>query len=116
VTILSLAETRQPRPLNELPSLLRWFASNAGKRARDEGRLVAEYWFWTRNKRPPVHPQEFKAIKDRAELQASKLSRLEEREARGVLGDPADRRWLDGYKERRAYVTGLVSGTEKEAM
>jgi hypothetical protein len=33
VTILLLAETRQARPLNELPSLLRWFAFNAGKRA-----------------------------------------------------------------------------------
>lgn len=112
VTILSLAETRQARPLNELPSLLRWFASSAGKRARDEGKLVAEYWFWTRNKRPPVHPQEFKAIKARAAVQASKLSGLEDRDARGVLTDPADRRWLEGYKERRAYVAGLVDAEQ----
>jgi hypothetical protein len=108
VTILSLAETRQARPLKELPSLLRWFASDAGKRAFDEGRLVAEYGFWTRNKRPPVHLHEFKSIKERAEIQEAKFERLKDRDGRGVLVDPADCAWLDGYRKRRAYVAGLV--------
>lgn len=114
VTILALAELREARPLSELPSLLRWFASDAGRRADDAGRLVAEYWFWTKNKRPPLHAQELKQISDRAAGHAAKLALLEERDKRGRLDDPSDQVWLSRYIERRAYVSGLVSAKQEE--
>jgi len=115
VTVLALAQARQPRPLEELPGILSWFASAAGREALLVDRLVAEYQFWTRSTRPPLNDGEWRGVEAKAAEMRSRLDLLEDRERRGVLRDEADGRWLDGYRKRRAYVAGLVQGAGKGA-
>ena len=62
VSVVSVAEAYQPRPLEEVPGVASWFTSRAGAAARDEGRLVAEFLFLEKYKRPPMTDAERGAV------------------------------------------------------
>ena len=108
-TVLGLAEDFERRPLIELPALLRWFRSEAGRAALAHDRLVAEYWFWTDRKRPPVKPADRKTVADRAAGYARRVELAEDRLAREVPLADQERRFLDWYRARLAYVSSLVA-------
>lgn len=111
-SVMGLAELVESRPLEELPELLRWFVSAAGRAALDAGRHVVEYEFWKKHKRPPF-PQERARIDAQAAEWNSKVERLRE-----FLADrpgrvwPQDRQWLDWYEAQDRYVRGLINGGE----
>jgi hypothetical protein len=107
-TVLGLAESFQRRPLDELPALLRWFASAAGGAAVLGDRLVAEYWFWTMHKRPPVKPTDKKVVADKAEEWRRRVELAKDRIARGHTMPDDEAQWLQWYQGKVTYVEGLV--------
>lgn len=110
-TIIGWAEFLERRPLEELPELLRWFASRAGPEALAAGHHVAEYEFWKKYKRPPAMPGEReKVVKAAAEWNA-RAERFREEIARlGHTRWPQDQQWLDWYESQGDYVRGLIEG------
>lgn len=94
---LALAQVAQPRPLVEMPALASWFASEAGRRALEHGRLVAELRFWRRKHRPPLNDVERRRIAEDARDGQARVDRIRERLARGVLVDQPERAYLDAY-------------------
>lgn len=113
VTILGLAEMFERRPLVELPALLRWFKSTAGQAAHTGDRLVAEYWFWTKNKRPPVRDADKRLVSSKAEVLARRLELALDRKRRGVCLDLSEQGFLDNYLARKAYLEQMVSTTNE---
>lgn len=112
-TITGIAERVEPRPVEELPGLIRWFRSVEGPRARREGTLV-ETWAWFhRNKRPPIGVE--RSLRERAGENRRKLDLYRDRMRRGVAkADETD--WVRRYEDRLAYCEGLVvGGNEEEA-
>ncbi|MCA0945870.1 hypothetical protein LCM08_13200 [Salipiger pacificus] len=106
------AEAREPRPLGELPTVLRWFRSVAGREALAGNRLVAEYQFWTEKKRPPTSYREKAAVTRRASEHASKVERVRDRISRGLLPFDGDGEWLAWYDETEAKVRGYVDAAQ----
>lgn len=109
ITINSVAEAFEPRPLEELPALARWFASNAGRVAQGEDRLVAEYEFFRTHKRPPIHDGERAKITAKAEDWRRQVELTRDRLRRAVPVGEHDRAFLQWYDRRLAHVTGLLS-------
>jgi hypothetical protein len=111
VSILGFAEAFEPRPIEELPGLVGWFVSKAGRAASDvPGRLVAEYSFWRKNKHPPLNDQQRNAIRVHAADLVSRFDRVADRERRGVLADAADIDWLRRFRAAELMLTGWVNG------
>ena len=114
-TIGGLAEAFEARPLEELPGLLRWFASEAGRLALADERLVAEYLFWKSKKRPPVSPQDRKIVADHAVEMRSKAERIRDRISRGVAPLFDDGEWLAWFDKTEAKVRAYLSEHQGEA-
>lgn len=108
-TVLGLAESFQHRPLDELPQLLRWFSSAAGHAAILGDRLVAEYWFWTQYKRPPVKPMDKKTVDQKAADWRRRVELAQDRIDRDRALPEDEARWLEWYRGKVAYVEGLVT-------
>ncbi len=108
VALLTWAEALEPRPLNMLPSCLRWFASRAGPAALAEGRHVAEYLYWQRAKAPPVTPMQRDQVRRDGQDMQARLALLQERRARGVRLALHDAEWLDWYLTHDRQVTELI--------
>lgn len=107
-TFDAYAQVREPRPLGELPQLLRWFASEAGRQALEGDRLVAEYLFWQKFRHPPVKPHDQKAVAEKASNFARRVGIIRERQARGVPVDLDDLGFLRWHDELLARVTGYL--------
>lgn len=114
-TVGGLAEAFESRPLDELPGLLRWFASEAGRLALADERLVAEYLFWKTKKRPPVSPQDRKMVADHAAKMRSKAERIRDRISRGVAPLFDDGEWLAWFDKTEAKVKGYLAQDQGEA-
>ncbi|MEP0961111.1 MAG: hypothetical protein ABJQ70_02610 [Roseobacter sp.] len=108
VSIVGVAESYEPRPLEELPALVRWFKSKAGESALSEGRLVAEYEFWRKFKRPPVSSQDRGRVQERASEWSGKSARIEERIQRGLSPLHDDGAWLAWYRKTEKAALALV--------
>ncbi|HBM60862.1 MAG TPA: hypothetical protein DD444_16945 [Citreicella sp.] len=106
------AEAREPRPLGELPGVLRWFRSAAGAEALLGNRLVAEYEFWTARKRPPVSDRERAAVARRAVDHASKAERVRDRINRGLTPFEGDAEWLQWFDQTEAKVRGYLAAQD----
>jgi hypothetical protein len=115
VAVISTAESFEPRPLEELPALVRWFASSAGREAVLGGRLVAEYEFWRKFKRPPVRPGDGARVAARAKEWASKAERVEDRMQRGFEPFHGDGEWLAWYRATERRAQALLSGKVGDA-
>lgn len=114
-SIGGLAEAFEARPLEELPGLLRWFASEAGRLALADERLVAEYLFWKSKKRPPVLMQDRKLVSDHAAEMRSKAERIRDRISRGVAPLFDDGEWLAWFDKTEAKVRGYLAHHHGEA-
>jgi len=102
VGFLATAQRYQPLPLEELPVLASWFGSVEGPRARAEGRVIGEFLFIQKHRRPPLD-HERHAVLARCRELADEQMRLRDRDEtdRADSGDRARLAWLDEV-ERRA--------------
>lgn len=110
-TIAGLAEAFQSRPIEDVPEVARWFGSAAGRAALAGDRLVAEFEFWERKKRPPLSRQETDRVAQRAREQSERAARIRDRIRRGLppLFD-VDGEWLSWYDATRRRAEALVNG------
>lgn len=110
-TVIGFAESFERRPLDELPELLRWFASKAGPEALKAGRHVEEYEFWKKHKRPPVSTDDKRRVAETAVKWQTQAQRVREEIQRiGKARWPQDQQWLDWYEAQGEYVRGLIEG------
>ncbi|MCI5096644.1 MAG: hypothetical protein MRY77_10055, partial [Rhodobacteraceae bacterium] len=104
-TVLFLAEHIQPRPVEELPGLLRWFKSVEGPKAAREGTLVETWAYFRKYKRPPIHAQ--RQILEEAQSNRRKLELSQDRMRRNVAR-PEDVEFVERYQKRLAYCQKIV--------
>lgn len=112
-TFLAFAELVQPRRLEDAPGVASWFASEAGRQAVAGDRLVAEFLFWQRHKRPPMTPGDRMAVEEEAREFSSRRRRaVFNRDAgRAPVLDDAD--WLPRYEAWEARAMRLVEAGRK---
>lgn len=110
VSVLSVADAYQPRPVEEFPALVSWLSSVAGEAAWREGRLVAEFEFLMRKKRPPINDQDRKQIHDYAVASERRAELVRDRVARGLSPLYDDGQWLDWYQATHARAKAIVDG------
>lgn len=108
-TILGYAEFAERRPLEELPNLLSWFASAAGREALNAGRHVAEYEYWTARKAPPLGPADRARVAQVAGDYARRLELARDRIARGVPIHDDEAAFVTWYEARDAHVRDLIA-------
>ena len=109
-TIVSFAELIEPRAIEELPSLIRWFRSVEGPKALHDGTLVETWQYFQIHKRPPISAR--RQIENKAKKNAHTLELYRERIANG-RADPEARDWVDRYEKRLAYCKGLLPADAK---
>lgn len=111
---LGLAEALEKSPLEEAPALLRWFASVEGPKALQAKTHVAQYLFWSKNKRPPASVHDWRSVRDHAERMAERAMRVQDKLDRGVAPYPDDEAWHRRYLDLdvlvRRYVQDQVKG------
>lgn len=107
-TIVGLAEAFEPRPLEEVPEIARWFRSAAGREAMATDRLAAEFAFWEKLKRPPVSIQDKQRVGQRAAEWRDRALRIRDRVNRGIDPFPGDAEWLAWYDALTARAASLV--------
>lgn len=108
ISFVSVAEAYQPRDLEEVPAVASWFRSRAGEEARREGRLVAEFLFFEKKKRPPLHDAERKTILDKAAQWARDLHLHNDRIDRGVEPGVSSRQFVAYYRRVEQRADALV--------
>ena len=111
-TFVGFAEAFEKRPLEELPKLIGWFASQAGRDALQANRLVAEYLFWQKFKRPPFRPEDIRSVTARAKKLAHDRDVIRDRQNREVRIDDDELRFMRWYDKTLAHVTALVEGVQ----
>lgn len=102
-TFLAFAEAAQPRRLEDAPGVATWFASKAGQDALTEGRLVAEFLFWERYKRPPLTSGDRQTVSSHADEMRTRVRRARfnrDNDRAPVLDDPDFLRWYDDMEAR----------------
>lgn len=110
VSVLSVADAYQPRAVEDFPALVSWLSSVAGEAAWREGRLVAEFEFLMRRKRPPVSDQDRRLVHETGATWKARADRVRERIARGVEPFGDDGQWLDWYQATHARAKAIVDG------
>jgi len=113
-TVRGYAELIEPRPLEEVPELLRWFRSVEGPRAVEAGTLVETWDYWRRRKRPPVEPGARRQVAEAADENRRRLRMVAERERDG-RADDADLAWRDRYLAEERRIAALVGRLRAEA-
>jgi hypothetical protein len=104
-TILGYAELVEPRAIEELPSLIRWFRSVEGPKAQRDGTLVETWMYFQTHKVPPVRAR--RQIVDNAKKNAHKLELYRERVQRDKA-TPDEQHWIERYEKRLAYCKALL--------
>ena len=115
LTFLHHAQAVQPLPVEAIPALASWFGSVAGPRAMAEGRVIGEFLFIQRYRRPPINDDERRTVALRNGALVHDQERLRDLVRLG-RADQADRdmlTWLDDI-ERRA-VDLIEAGEETRA-
>lgn len=112
-TFLAFAEIAQPRALEDAPGVASWFASAAGAEALVADRLVAEFLFWQRMKRPPLSRGDKHGVEEQAaEFRHDRARARSNRDAgRPPMFD--DARWLPWYEALEARALALVEAGKR---
>lgn len=105
-TIVGYAEGLEPRPLEEMPGLVRWFRSVEGPKALRAGTLVETWQFFHRRKRPPLNAE--RLLREEAEENSRRLELYRERVRAGIPVTEEEARWVEWYERQLAYCEGLV--------
>lgn len=114
-TVRGFAELVQPRPLTELPGLVRWFRSVEGPRAIAEGTLVETWAYFERHKAPPVSVGARARVIEEAQSNRRRLQVVDERIAAGMSVLPGEAEWADWYRKRRAACEAAVAEMRGDA-
>jgi hypothetical protein len=114
-TVRGFAELVQPRPLAELPGLVRWFRSVEGPRAIAEGTLVETWAYFERHKAPPVSVGARARVIEEAQVNKRRLQVVDERIAAGFSVLPGETEWADWYRKRRAACEAAVAEMRGDA-
>lgn len=101
-TVRAFAELVQPRPLAELPGLVRWFRSVEGPRAIADGTVVATWDYFERHKAPPVQPGARAFVLAEAQATRRRLQVVDEKVAAGIVVEAQELAWADWYRKREA--------------
>lgn len=110
VAFASAAQAIAPRPVAELPELRSWFGSVAGPAAaRVPGRLVAEFRFIQRYRRPPIKEHERREMVKVAGYLATDVERARELRDRGRMHDAE---MLAAFERDEATARALVRDGE----
>jgi hypothetical protein len=104
-TALYLAEHIQPRPVEELPGLLRWFKSVEGPKAARDGTLVETWAYFRKYKRPPLRAH--RQLLAEAQDNHRKLELYQDRIRRNVA-QPEEVQFVERYQQRLAYCQKIV--------
>ncbi|MCZ4351546.1 hypothetical protein O4H61_03370 [Roseovarius aestuarii] len=110
-TIVTFAQLAEPRPIDEMPNLVSWFRSAAGRRAAEADQLAEEYGWWCKFRSPPYADHHQRMIAEKAAENRSRESLIRDRMARGVDPGPGEAEWLKWREARVAHVRGLMQGT-----
>ncbi|PYE80392.1 hypothetical protein [Pseudoroseicyclus aestuarii] len=113
-TFRGFAEIVQPRPLEEVPALVRWFRSVEGPRAVEAGTLVETFLWFEKKKAPPLTPQARAMVAQRAQQNRRRLEVISDRRAREVRNDAQDLEWERWYRSTLARVEALVDRVQRE--
>ncbi|PYE81310.1 hypothetical protein [Pseudoroseicyclus aestuarii] len=113
-TFRGFAEIVQPRPLEEVPALVRWFRSVEGPRAVEAGTLVETFLWFEKKKAPPLTPQARAMVAQRAQQNHRRLEVISDRRAREVRNDAQDLEWERWYRSTLARVEALVARVQRE--
>ncbi|PYE80192.1 hypothetical protein [Pseudoroseicyclus aestuarii] len=113
-TFRGFAEIVQPRPLEEVPALVRWFRSVEGPRAVEAGTLVETFLWFEKKKAPPLTPQARAMVTQRAQQNHRRLEVISDRRAREVRNDAQDLEWERWYRSTLARVEALVARVQRE--
>lgn len=108
-TFLGFAQLVEPRPVEELPALRRWFASVEGPKAQAEGTLVETWEYFRRNRVPPVSEGARRRLYEEAEANKRRLRIVREKQAAGHVVAAEDAEWARAYAARCAYVAEIVT-------
>lgn len=114
-SFVGFAEAFEKSPLEEAPALLRWFASVEGPRALEAGTHVAQYLFWSKNKRPPGSVHDWRSVRDHAAQMADRAMRVKDKLDRGVAPYPDDAQWYRRYVEMDVRVRGYIDTAQGDA-
>lgn len=110
-TFTGYAELVEPRPIEELPGLLRWFRSIEGPKALEAGTLVETWVYFHKHKRPPKFVE--RQLQVDAAKHSSRCQLVRERMGRGTA-KAEDINFLKRYESRRAYCEAIVRGDDLE--
>jgi len=108
--VISWAELIEPRPIETMPAMLRWFRSAAGPEARAAHRLVEEFEYWENNKHPPVVLGAKRQVMEWAEKNQRRAEVIEDQIRRGVDPGADEQGWLNFYRDREAWICQLIGG------
>jgi hypothetical protein len=114
-TFLAFAEIAQPRALEDTPGVASWFASAAGREALAEDRLVSEFLFWERMKRPPQSKGDNLRVTEDAREMAARLRRARADREAGRAPFMDDAEWLTWYEGLEARARALVEAGKRGA-
>lgn len=107
-SFIGFAELVEPRPMEDLPALLRWFGSVEGPRAIEDGTLVETWEHFVRYKTPPVTRGAKAMIAERAYAANSREALIGERLADGREVSADDLTWRSDRQRRRARIAAIV--------
>lgn len=107
-TFLAYAEAAQPRPVTEMPALLRWFRSVEGPRALVNGTLVETYLYFEAKKAPPFTPSSQAMVRERARENAHRLQVTADRRRHGLSVSEEEVQFERWYADKLAQCTALV--------
>ena len=108
-TFRCFAEMVQPRPLAELPSLIRWFRSVAGPKAIAAGTLVETWQWFEERKAPPVTPQAISMVTAKAADNRRRVQVLEEKVNAGITVDPGEAAFVAWYRRQTETILEFVT-------
>lgn len=114
-TFIAYAQMIEPRPIEDMPGMASWFASEAGARAQAEDRLVAEYRFWRSKHRPPMNDMEWRRVTEKAKEWNDRATLMRDRQRRGITLTDWDRGWIGAYDGDLAAAQRLVAARQEAA-
>lgn len=112
-TFVGWAHVVQPRPLEEDPALLRWFASVEGQRMVQDGTLVETWRYFQKNRVPPFTPEARRLVLDQAKEASRRVMLVRERQQYGHEVLPDNARFADLYEAETARLAALVQRLAK---
>jgi hypothetical protein len=112
-TFVGWAHVVQPRPLEDDPKLLSWFASVEGQRMVQDGTLVETFHYFQKHRVPPFTPEARRRVLEQARDANRRVMLTRERQDLGHEVLPDSARFADLYEAETARLAALVQRLAK---